>query len=198
MTIYLIRHGETTANVEKKFAGVSDVELTEKGVGQAILAGEKLKAIQFDAFYSSTLKRAHETAKIIAKHQSVEVVALDTLKEMNFGIWEAKKLSEIKSQDAELLNEWFVEFENFKVPEGESVKEMFERVTSAYKTIIEPFSLDSDTRIAIVAHGGVIQSLLSFLCFGDNTGYWKFRVDNCGVNKIEYVMGYPVIQSINQ
>ncbi len=198
MIIYLIRHGETTANVEKRFAGVSDVELTEKGVGQAVLAGEKLKDIQFDAFYSSTLKRAHETAKIIAKHQSVNVVALETLKEMNFGIWEGKKLSEIKEQDGELLNQWFVDFETFVVPEGESVKEMFERVTMAYKTIIEPYALDSDTKIAIVAHGGVIQSLLSFLCFGDNTGYWKFRIDNCGVNKIEYVMGYPVIQGINQ
>lgn len=198
MTIYLIRHGETTANVEKRFAGISDVELTEKGVGQAVLAGEKLKELAFDAIYSSTLKRAHETAKIIAKHQTAEVVALDTLKEMNFGIWEDKKLSEIKSQDGALLNQWFVDFETFVVPEGESVKEMFERVTTAYKTIIEPYSLDSDTKIAIVAHGGVIQSLLSFLCFGDNTGYWKFRIDNCGVNKIEYVMGYPVIQGINQ
>ena len=46
MTIYLIRHGETTANVEKRFAGVSDVELTEKGVGQAVLAGEKLKELR--------------------------------------------------------------------------------------------------------------------------------------------------------
>lgn len=198
MIIYLIRHGETSANVEKRFAGVTDVELTEKGVGQAILAGEKLKDIQFDAIYSSTLKRAHETAKIIAKHQTVEVEALDTLKEMNFGIWEDRKLSEIKAKDGALLNQWFIDFETFKVPEGESVKEMFDRVTTAYKTIIAPHALDSDTRIAIVAHGGVIQTLLSFLCFGDNTGYWKFRIDNCGVNKIEYVMGYPVIQGINQ
>ncbi len=198
MIIYLIRHGETTANVDKQFAGITDVELTEKGVGQAILAGEKLKDIQFDAFYSSNLKRAHETAKMIAKHQSAELIPLEALQEMNFGIWEGKKMSEIQAEHGELLNQWFVDFETFIVPEGESVKEMFKRVTTAYKTIIEPFSLDSDKCIAIVAHGGVIQSLLSYLCFGDNTGYWKFKIDNCGVNKIEYVMGYPVIQAINQ
>jgi len=198
MTIYLIRHGETIANLEKWFAGVTDVALTEKGIGQAVLAGEKLKDIQFDAMYSSTLKRAYDTAKIIAKHQSVEVVALEDIKEMNFGIWEGKKLSEIKSQDGPLLNQWFVDFETFIVPEGESVNAMFERVTTAYKSIIAPYDLDSDIKIAIVAHGGVIQSLLSFLCFGDNSGYWKFRIDNCGVNKIEYAMGYPVIQGINQ
>ena len=157
-----------------------------------------MKDIQFDAIYSSTLKRANETAEIIAKHQTADVVALNALKEMNFGIWEGKKFSQIKAENGELLNQWFVDFETFKVPEGESVKEMFERVVTAYKTIIEPYSLDSDTKIAIVAHGGVIQSLLSFLCFGDNTGYWKFRIDNCGVNKIEYAMGYPVIQGLNQ
>lgn len=78
------------------------------------------------------------------------------------------------------------------------MKEMFERVTKAYKDIIEPHSPDKDIKIAIIAHGGVIQSLLSYLCFGDNSGYWKFRVENCGINKLEYVMGYPVIQGINQ
>lgn len=198
MEIYLIRHGETTANVEKRFAGVLDVSLTEKGIGQAILAGEKLKDVVFDAFYCSNLSRAHETAKLIGKHQAVPPVTLHELQEMNFGIWEGMKMKEIQAESGELLNQWFVDFENFKVPEGESVKEMFERVTNAYKKIIEPFSLDSDTKIAIVAHGGVIQTLLSFLCFGDNTGYWKFRVENCGISRIEYVMGYPVIRGINQ
>jgi Fructose-2,6-bisphosphatase len=198
MEIYLIRHGETTANVEKRFAGVLDVPLTEKGIGQAVLAGEKLKDVQFDVFYCSNLYRAHETAKIIGKHQAIVPSPLESLQEMNFGIWEGKKMEEIQSESGELLNQWFVDFENFKVPEGESVKEMFERVTNAYKKIIEPFSLDSDVKIAIVAHGGVIQSLLSFLCFGDNTGYWKFRIENCGISRLEYVMGYPVVRGINQ
>lgn len=198
MEIYLIRHGETTANVEKRFAGALDVPLTEKGISQAILAGEKLKDIKFDGFYCSNLSRAYETAKLIGKHQNQNPIPLKELQEMNFGIWEGKKMKEIQMENGDLLNQWFVDFDNFQVPEGESVKELFERVTNAYKKIIEPFSLDSDTKIAIVAHGGVIQSLLSYLCFGDNTGYWKFRIENCGINRLEYVMEYPVIRSINQ
>jgi len=198
MTIYLIRHGETIANVEKKFAGIWDVELTENGIQQGIQAGIKLKAVQFEAVYCSDLQRAQKTAEKITAHHSIELKPLSSLREMNFGIWEHKKMSEIRISDAELLNQWFADFENFIVPGGESVKEMFERVTTAYKSIIEPYSLDSDTNIAIVAHGGVIQALLSFLCFGDCSGYWKFRIDNCGINKIEYAMGYPVIQGINQ
>ena len=170
MTIYLIRHGETTANVEKKFAGVWDVDLTEKGVAQAVLAGEKLKGIHFDEIYCSSLKRAFDTAQIIVKHQEKAPVVLNALKEMNFGIWEGKDFSEIKASEPMLLDQWFKDFDNFVVPEGESVKEMFERVTKAYKDIIEPHSPDKDIKIAIIAHGGVIQSLLSYLCFGDNSG----------------------------
>ncbi|HAS74209.1 MAG TPA: alpha-ribazole phosphatase, partial [Clostridiales bacterium UBA8960] len=196
--IFLIRHGETTANVAKRFAGVWDVELTEKGVGQAILTGEKLKDIAFDAIYCSDLKRAHDTAVLVSKHQSVKPEKVSAFREMNFGIWEGKMFSEIKESDGALLNQWFSDFEHFKVPEGESVKEMFERVTNAYKNIIAPYSLDSDTKIAIIAHGGVIQTLLSYLCYGDNSGYWRFRIDNCGINKIQYSMGYPVVQGINQ
>lgn len=198
MTIYLIRHGETTANVAKRFAGAWDVALTEKGVGQAILTGEKLKDIAFDAVYCSDLNRAHETANLICKHQSVSPIALESLREMNFGIWEGKMFDEIKAHDSELLDKWFSDFDAFKVPEGESVKEMFERVTKAYKNIIEPYSLDADVKIAIIAHGGVIQALLSHLCYGDNSGYWRFRIDNCGINKVHYSMGYPVVQAINQ
>lgn len=198
MTIYLIRHGETTANVAKRFAGSLDVELTEKGVSQAILTGEKLKEIQFDAVYCSDLKRAKDTAVLLCKHQQVQPISLPAFREMNFGIWEGKMFSEIKATDDALLSQWFSDFEHFKVPEGESVKEMFERVTNAYKNIIKPYSLDSETKIAIIAHSGVIQTLLSYLCYGDSTGYWRFKIDNCGINKIQYSMGYPVVQGINQ
>jgi len=198
MHVYLIRHGETTANFESLFAGVLDVELTEKGIQQAQNACEKLKNISFDAIYCSDLKRAVHTATIIAAPHNIEVVKLAALQEMNFGIWEGKTIHEIRETSERLFNNWIVDYENFKVPEGESVKELFERVTNAYKRIIESYDIESTANIAIVAHGGVIQVLLSYLCYGDNSGYWRFRIENCGINKIEYVMKYPVIQGVNQ
>lgn len=198
MTIYLIRHGETTANVSKIFAGISDVALTEKGITQAIRVAEKLKGIKLDALYSSDLMRAIDTAKSIADLQNIEIQSLNAFREMNFGVWEGMRFSEIQASDPDRLQKWFDDFEHFVVPGGESVKEMFERVTEAYNGIIMQYGMDSHRQIAIVAHGGVIQALLSYLCFGNVSGYWKFRVDNCGLNKIEYVMGQPVIQALNQ
>ena len=198
MTVYLIRHGETTANAAKTFAGITDVELTEKGIDQAKVAADKLKDVKFNAIYSSDLKRAKDTANAIAEKQGLSVQINERFREMNFGIWEGMRFSDIKASAPELLQMWFDDFEHFVVPQGESVKEMFERVTEAYKQIILDFGMDSDTQIAIVAHGGVIQALLSFLCFNNVSGYWKFRIENCGINKIEYVMGESVIQSLNQ
>lgn len=198
MHVYLIRHGETTANYENLFAGVLDVELTEKGIRQAQTARDKLKNISFNAIYCSDLKRAVHTAMIISEPHNVEIVKLEALQEMNFGIWEGKTIHEIRATSEGLFNDWIMDYENFKVPEGESVKELFERVINAYKRIIGSYDIESSENIAIVAHGGVIQVLLSYFCYDDNSGYWRFRIENCGINKIEYVMKYPVIQGINQ
>lgn len=198
MTIYFIRHGQTHANAQKKFAGVWDVELNEVGIQQAIAVGEKLKHLNINAIYASPLKRAHDTAIQIAGHHNMEPILVDDLMEMNFGIWEGKDFIEIKKEDPERLDQWFKDFDNFKVPEGESVTEMFTRTSEAFEKIIGNLDKNSKENIVIVAHGGVIQALLSYLCYGNTSGYWRFGVDNCGINKVEYVMGFPVIKAINQ
>lgn len=198
MHVYLIRHGQTTANAEHIFAGVLDVDLTPTGIEQAEDARDKLKSIEFDAVYVSTLKRAVRTAEIIFKEHQVPIYPTSAFQEMNFGIWEGKTIETIRQGDGDLFNQWILDYESFKVPEGESVKELFERVTNAYNDIIRQYDVDSKVNVAIVAHGGVIQALLSYICYGNNSGYWRFKVDNCGINKIEFVMKYPVIQAINQ
>ena len=198
MTIYLIRHGQTYANAQKKFAGVWDVELNDIGREQAAEVGDKLKDLEIKAIYTSPLKRARDTAKQIAGHHNINPLVVDSLMEMNFGIWEGKDFVEIKKEDPDRLDQWFRDFDNFIVPEGESVAEMFARTSRAYEEIISTSDKNSKDNIVIVAHGGVIQSLLSYLCYGDTSGYWRFGVDNCGINKVEYVMGFPVIKAINQ
>lgn len=198
MTFYFIRHGETYANREKRFAGITDVPLSPLGEEQALEVGEKLKHIKIDAVYTSDLLRAKCTAKAIVKHHDVAMVETSELREMNFGIWEGKTFEEIKKEMPEKLDEWFKTFEKFDVPGGESVLDMYTRVVAFYEQILETHHSGGDSTVVIVAHGGVIQALLSYLMFKDLSGYWRFSVQNCGVNKIEYVMGMPVIKGINQ
>ena len=199
MKIYLIRHGETHANANKRFAGHWDVDLTEKGKSQAQRVAEKLKACTFEKVSVSDLKRAKETAEaILVHHKSITPVFTSLLREMNFGRWEQKTFAEIKENEEPLLKQWFADFQHFMVPEGESVLSLYERVVAVYEEMIAGVDTESDTNYLIVAHGGVIQCLLSYFCYGDVSGYWRFRIDNCKVNCIEYSMGMPVVQAINQ
>jgi len=199
MKVYFVRHGETYANASKCFAGHWDVDLTDKGKIQACDVAEKLKTHVFEKIYVSDLKRAKETAEaILVHHQDITPVVTPALREMNFGRWEHKSFSEIKKNEGALLKKWFADFQHFKVPEGESVLELYTRVVAAYEEMIAGADTESDTHFLVVAHGGVIQCLLSYLCFGDVSGYWRFRIDNCKVNYIEYAMGMPVVQGINQ
>jgi alpha-ribazole phosphatase len=198
MIVYLIRHGQTSANVERKFAGSWDVSLTENGLAQAAQARDKLKNVKLSAIYASPLERAAITAKTIAQAQDVSVILNPALAEMNFGIWEQRLFKEVQHESPEMLNRWFQNDVTFRVEGGESIGELYDRVSTAYADILSKYDVDSDDAIAIVAHGGVIQTLMSHICYGDTSGYWRFEIQNCGLNKIEYVMGFPVIKGINQ
>ncbi len=200
MTIYLIRHGQTTANVAKRFSGHWDVDLTDEGQEQALRAQKALKDVHFDAAYCSDLKRAKMTAEIILEgHDEVTLKTESQFREMNFGTWEGQTFKEIKKVYPNEFQKWLDDYERFKTPEGESVFEMYERVVEQFERILALYNKDEDTsRILIVAHGGVLQALLSYFCYRDTSGYWKFRIDNCGINIVEYVMGMPVIKGINK
>lgn len=87
--IYLVRHGESQANISKRFSGITDVELTERGALQAARAGRKLKDEKIDHIFSSPLKRAKNTAEIIADEigfNKKDIIIDNSLTEVNFGI----------------------------------------------------------------------------------------------------------------
>ncbi len=198
MTIYIIRHGETLANKEKRFAGITDVPLTPFGEEQAKQVGIKLKDVSLEAIYCSDLSRAHQTATHIQSHHQVPLTTDARFREMNFGMWEGLTFEEIKRNHANELDQWFKNFATYVVPEGESVSHVYNRVSLAYEGLLSEHGKDSKKNIAIVAHGGVIQALLSYILYGNIDGYWRFGIDNCGLTKIEYVMGMPVLKSLNQ
>ena len=198
MNVYFIRHGETHANENHQFAGFWDVDLTERGRMQAEIVSDKLRDIHFHKIFSSDLIRARRTCEPIARCRAVEPLYTEALREMNFGSWEGLTFGEIKANYPELLDKWFKSYDDFQVPSGESTKQMYRRVIDFYKKNVLEDERDKDINILFVAHGGVIQAILSHLCYGDVSGFWRFQVDNCSINRVEYVMGYPVIKSINK
>jgi broad specificity phosphatase PhoE len=144
-TILLARHGETDWNREGRWQGWADPPLNETGRGQARTLAEQLRETPFDAVYASDLKRAHETAVILAEPHGVPVVADPALREIDIGSWSGLTRAEIDER-----------FPNGERPDGETREQHAERVLAAVERIARA---NLGRRILIVAHGGVVRAL---------------------------------------
>lgn len=98
MKLYIIRHGETDWNKEKRLQGQSDTQLNEYGIELARITGEALKDVHFDYIFSSPLKRAYKTAELIRMDRPVKIITDDRLKEICFGVNEGVS-SELITED---------------------------------------------------------------------------------------------------
>ena len=95
--IFLIRHGATVLTAEDRFAGATDVELSDEGRGQVRRLAERLSLIPVDAIYASPLGRTMETAGILAAPHGKDVLARDGLKEISHGHWEQMTRKEVEA-----------------------------------------------------------------------------------------------------
>ncbi len=174
--IYLVRHGESEANLQNRFSGITDVELSEKGIQQAYETGNILKPYKIDYIYSSPLKRAKDTAKIISKVNNInekDIIIENCLIEVNFGIFENMTWHEIRESHREESESWILNKNKYRFPEGESYDDIKDRV-SVFTNKIQKNSL-------IVTHFGVIQSILLYLNIADDTNLWDYKIGNCDV-----------------
>jgi broad specificity phosphatase PhoE len=97
-TILLARHGETDWNQERRWQGLADVPLNERGREQARALAKKLEAFTFSAIYASNLRRAHETALIVAKRKGLAVTPVGELREIDVGSWTGLSRDEVKER----------------------------------------------------------------------------------------------------
>lgn len=180
-TIYLVRHGETNWNKERRFQGQKDVPLNEYGRIQAKKLSEKLNIGKstIDAIYSSDLKRAYETAKIIAEKYNYNVRINTDLRERFFGVLEGLRLEEFKK---DYPNTNFYDFdidENLKI---EPYTDFKRRIYNAILTICEDHLNGS---ILIVSHGAAINSFLHEISNGI-LGAGQTKISNTGITTIIY------------
>lgn len=174
--VYLVRHGESTANLNKRFSGITDVELSPLGKKQAIVSGLNLKGCNVSKIYSSPLIRAFDTAKIISKEIDYDINTIDivdNLIEVNFGIFENMTWSEMIVGYKEETDQWIKDGNRYKFPQGESYEDIIQRIAR----FMDKVSDDS----VIVTHFGVIQSILLYYKITDYTDLWKFNISNCDI-----------------
>ena len=189
MEIYFVRHGQTIWNVEKRFQGLSDSPLTELGITQAKLLGEKLKDIKFDKFYSTSLKRAYDTANYIKGNRKQKVEIFDDFAEISMGDMEGIKQEDFKKLYPEQVKNFFfnqLEYDPSSFG-GESFLEVRERVIRGLNKFIE---LNKNyERVLVVSHGATLKTLLHYISGKDistlsdeaipkNTSYTIVKYEN--------------------
>lgn len=183
MKIFLIRHGQTTGDVEDRYGGTYDDHLTEEGSKQAAKLGEKLVNLGIEKIYASPLIRAQETAKILNSKLDAPVVTIEDIRERNhYGILSGMVKAEAKAKYPEIVE---LVKDKFKTVEGgEGYEEFGKRVTEAFKHI----SNSDHQTIAIISHGGAIRYI-----FRDILNQGEVDIEDCGFAELKVVDGKPSV-----
>ena len=171
--IYLIRHGATVLSAEDRFAGATDVDLSDEGRRQAEALALRLSDDRITAVYCSPLKRTVETASIVARPQGLTPIPRDGLREINHGRWESLQRSEVEAQFPEEYAAWEEDPFIYAPLEGESGLSVMAR---ALPVIREVVLNHRDENVAIVSHKATIRLIISSLLGFDPRGY-RDRLD---------------------
>lgn len=163
--LVLVRHGESEWNAKSLWTGWTDVHLTERGRGQARSAGELLKDMNFDICFTSKLSRAKETWDEIRtqiKATDTPTIEDEALNERDYGDLTGKNKLKIREEyGEEQYKKWRRSWDT-KPPNGESLKDVYERVVPYYKTKILP-ELKNGKNVIVVAHGNSLRALIKYL-----------------------------------
>jgi 2,3-bisphosphoglycerate-dependent phosphoglycerate mutase len=161
----LIRHGQSTYNLDNRFTGNVDVPLTLLGEQEAREAGKKINNIQFNCAYTSMLQRAQVSLQIILKEiqqTDIPVVQNAALDERMYGNLQGLNKAETAAKYGEAQVEIWRRSYAVRPPEGESLEDTFNRTVPYYKWAIEP-KLKAGENILIVAHGNSLRALMMYL-----------------------------------
>jgi len=163
--LIFIRHGQSVWNLENRFTGEVDVNLTRLGEKEAARAGELIRPYQLQEAYTSVLTRAVQTLEIVLRESgktALPVYKTSALNERNYGDLQGLNKSETEEKyGKEQVSLWRRSYD-VTPPGGESLKDTYARVVPYYKGTIEP-KLTDGTNILIVAHGNSLRALMMYL-----------------------------------
>ena len=161
----LVRHGQSTYNLENRFTGNVDIQLTPFGEKEAHLAGNKLSNFKYDIAYTSMLIRAKESLRIILEEieqTTIPIITNAAFDERMYGSLQGLNKAETEKKYGEEQVEIWRRSYNVKPPNGESLEDTFNRTVPYYQLEIEP-KLKAGKNILIVAHGNSLRALMMYL-----------------------------------
>lgn len=185
----IYRHGETYLNLENRFQGHFDSELTENGINMGKKLSAHINDINFSKFYVSPLKRAQETAKnVLKKEINIE------FKEFSFGIWEGKTFEEVKSE-YDYAKDWKKNPFSVVIPGGSDLRMESKRLRKVLCDILD--GVADNGKVGVLTHGGIIRLLMISLLELREENYWAFFIDNCSETVFKYQDGKFYLDKFN-
>lgn len=161
LRVHLVRHGATPSTLDDRFSGHEDVELSEEGVRQARLLGQRLASQPIAAVYSSPLKRARDTAELISEPLGLSVQLVDQLRELSHGRWEGLTRQQVCDRWKEEYDAWNEDPFSFAPQGGETGLVLLARALPALLQLVDVHR--SDREIVVVSHKATIRFLVSSL-----------------------------------
>jgi broad specificity phosphatase PhoE len=184
--LLLVRHGETDWNREGRFQGHADPPLNDLGRRQAAELAAALANEEVTAVYTSPLRRAFETAELIASARGLSPVPVEALREVDVGSWQALTRAEVEGRFPQQFRRWIEYGRGWD--DGETYEEMGERVIAAFRELA---ARHEGERIMGVTHGGPIRAVLALAA---GIGHAEARrrgpaIGNCFVARFEVLDG---------
>lgn len=159
-TVIMIRHGQSVANEQNRFAGHSDYDLTDLGRTQAELAGEYIhRHYKVDAVYASDLKRAFDTAVPTARLFGLKVTPDKGLRELFVGDWETLHYTDVQKNFPKDYDDWINNYSFARCTNGESIRELYDRITPK---VLELAKKNQGKTILIATHATPVRA---FECY---------------------------------
>ncbi len=192
--LYLVRHGRVAEGHTDRYHGHNDIGLSDQGFEQFEALAESLAAMPLAGVYSSDLTRTITGADIVSRGRDLSPLIIPEFREVNFGAWEGLTFAEIMAQYPAELEERFRDLANFRIPGGESLKDVKARALPKLKELL---ARHSGSAFLIVAHAGINRVILSE-AMGLPLDH-LFRLDqNYGcLNIIDYFPDLAVVRLIN-
>lgn len=192
MHLYLVRHGETESNKQKRYQGWMESPLSEQGLKQAEKAGLYLGGKNIDGVFCSDLQRAIHTARVIGSFCGLQPEVTPMLREIHFGRWEGLTYEEIEAQWGEEIRHWFDDPFSRSAPEGETIEEVSERMLAFLKKLEE--NCPNCQEVVVVSHGGSIRALLQHVLNLDRESFWDLKINNASISLVRRENGnYRVV-----
>lgn len=183
LQVYLVRHGETLWNAARRIQGQSDSALTAKGEQQAHQVGDRVKHLGITHVIASDLGRTRRTAEIIADACGCEVKLDPRLRELNMGVLEQRPLDSLTAEEESWRKTLVDGTEGGRIPQGESMSEMAERMHQALNTCLQ---LPEGSRPLMVSHGMALGVLVSTILGLPASSERRLRLRNCSLSRIDY------------